>query len=94
MTNFSIKKLIVLGTILLITGFTAYAFAHGGGYHIRSDNYSEEDHMNDKNIGPGRDNNNYQMNDRNGRSDSGDNKGLHQNNNMKPEEHYQIRYHG
>jgi hypothetical protein len=32
MIKFSIKKLIVLGTILLITGFAAYAFAYGGGY--------------------------------------------------------------
>lgn len=34
MTNFSIKKLIILGTVLLVTGFTALAFAHGGGYHM------------------------------------------------------------
>ena len=35
MTKLSIKKLIVFGIILLITGFAAYAFAHGGGYHMR-----------------------------------------------------------
>lgn len=34
MTKFSIKKIIVLGTIFLITGFAAYAFAQGGGYHM------------------------------------------------------------
>ena len=34
MTTISIKKLIIFGTILLFTGFAAYAFAHGGGYHM------------------------------------------------------------
>ncbi|WP_020586783.1 periplasmic heavy metal sensor [Desulfobacter curvatus] len=34
MTNFSLKKVILFGTIFLITGFTAYAFAHGEGYHM------------------------------------------------------------
>jgi zinc resistance-associated protein len=34
MTKISIKKLITFGTILLVTGFTAYAFAYGGGYHM------------------------------------------------------------
>lgn len=34
MTKISIKKLIIFGTILLVTGFAAYAFAHGGGYHM------------------------------------------------------------
>jgi zinc resistance-associated protein len=34
MTNFSLKRVILFGTIFLITGFTAYAFAHGGGYHM------------------------------------------------------------
>jgi zinc resistance-associated protein len=34
MTNFSLKRVILFGTIFLITGFTAYAFAHGGGYQM------------------------------------------------------------
>jgi zinc resistance-associated protein len=34
MTKISIKKLITFGTILLVTGFAALAFAHGGGYHM------------------------------------------------------------
>ncbi|WP_020588177.1 hypothetical protein [Desulfobacter curvatus] len=34
MTKISIKNLIFFGTILLVTGFAAYAFAHGGGYHM------------------------------------------------------------
>nr|WP_320014405.1 periplasmic heavy metal sensor [uncultured Desulfobacter sp.] len=32
MTNYSIKKIVIFGTILL-TCFTAYAFAHSGSYH-------------------------------------------------------------
>ncbi len=34
MTKISIKKLIIFGTILIFTGFTAYAFAHSGKYHM------------------------------------------------------------
>ena len=37
MTNYSIKRIIIFGTILLLTGFAAYAFAHGGGYHMGGD---------------------------------------------------------
>ncbi len=39
MTNFIIKMLIVFSTILFITGFAVYVFAHGGGYHMRA-NYT------------------------------------------------------
>lgn len=35
MNIFSIKKIIILGTVLLLTGFAVLAFAHGGGYHMR-----------------------------------------------------------
>jgi len=34
MTNHSIKKVFILGTILFLTGFAAYAFAHGSGYNM------------------------------------------------------------
>lgn len=36
MTKISIKKLIFFGIILMVTGFAAFAFAHGGGYHMGS----------------------------------------------------------
>ena len=35
MNRNSIKRLIIGGTILLVTGFTALAFAQGGGYNMR-----------------------------------------------------------
>lgn len=34
MTNFTTKNLMVFVTILSITGFAVYAFAHGGGNHM------------------------------------------------------------
>lgn len=57
MTKFSIKKLIVLGTILLVSGFAVYAFAHGGdGYRMGGNGY----HMGGGGYGPGM-MNGYQM---------------------------------
>ena len=35
MNKNSIKRLIIGGTILLVTGFSALAFAQGGGYNMR-----------------------------------------------------------
>ena len=39
MNKISLKRLVVLGMILLLTGFAAYAFAHGGGNYMGRGGY-------------------------------------------------------
>jgi hypothetical protein len=99
-----IKKkyiLMIVGGFAIAFSINAYAMMGGGnhsgnssgsnsqGYHMDSDNYNQEYHMNDNNIRPGRGNKKYQENEPNGRSGGGGNQGFHRNNDMESEEYHQ-----